>query len=165
MATRSSQASKTQRLGIIIPRRLAGPNVDGHWTDLEAQASHVGVSHLRGYAGPIGRDENWQLYGSVSPFVMPSHREDLVVVIAEPLACGVSCVATHKARWEALVSHCRGWRHPGTQIGLDDALGEPLRGDRQTLRKRSRVESSPFKYHTVSGRRRTACTPRMDEKR
>jgi glycosyltransferase involved in cell wall biosynthesis len=87
---------------------LAGPEEDGHWTEVQRVAAEVGARHVS-WIGEVPDAEKWDLYQSADLFVLPTFSENFGIVVAEALAAGVPAIVTRGAPWAALDIHRCGW--------------------------------------------------------
>ena len=75
---------------------LAGPDSVGWRSDLESQASLVGVASRITFTGPVYGDEKWNLLRNAEVFLLPSHCEAFPYSILEALASSLPVVTTTK---------------------------------------------------------------------
>lgn len=139
---------------------VAGSDADGHWAEVEQEAEQLAVRHLIDYVGYVDGQQKWDLYRSASLFVLPTHRENFGVVVAEALGSGVPCITTQGAPWQELnTQHC-GWWHDVGQTQLQNALGEALSTPPEALqemgqrgmalvRARHRIEALSSDFHDL----------------
>ena len=114
---------------------IAGPDEDGHQSEIEHAAVERGVRDRIAFAGPVDDEAKWDLYRSADVFVLPTHSENFGIVVAEALAAEVPVLTTTGAPWRELETHACGW---WTEIGaapIAEALREATNLSRGQLRE------------------------------
>ncbi len=103
---------------------IAGPDEDGHATEVRSCISRYGLDSVVRLIGPIDGEAKWRLYQESDFFVLPTFSENFGIVVAEALAMGTPVITTKGAPWDGLVQHNCGW---WIDIGVEplvQALGD-----------------------------------------
>ncbi len=88
---------------------IAGPDEDGHATEVRSCISRYGLDSVVRLIGPIDGEAKWRLYQESDLFVLPTFSENFGIVVAEALAMGTPVITTKGAPWDGLVQHNCGW--------------------------------------------------------
>jgi glycosyltransferase involved in cell wall biosynthesis len=89
--------------------RIAGPDEDGHWSEVARLIAELGLGDVVDYLGPVDGAAKAAAYREADLFVLPSFSENFGVVIAEALAYGVPVITTRATPWAELETHHCGW--------------------------------------------------------
>ena len=114
---------------------VAGPEEEGHRSEVEGQVRAAGLGGAVTFAGPVGDDDKWDLYRSADLFVLPTHSENFGIVVAEALAAGLPAITTHGAPWRALETERCGWWVPVGAESFAAALREATSAPPAVLRE------------------------------
>ena len=105
---------------------VAGPDTDGHLTDVRQEVQQAGVTDDFSFSGAIYGADQWRLYRQANLFVLPTFSENFGVSVAEALAMGVPAITTKGAPWGCLEKqHCGWWVDVGV-APLAAALTEAM---------------------------------------
>ncbi len=121
---------------------VAGPDEDGHKSEVQRHARNHGVESDFDFVGPVAGEQKEHLFRHADMFVLPTHSENFGIVVAEALSYGVPVITTRGAPWRDLERHDCGW---WIDIGADplaQALQEAVglsRADRQAMGARGRT--------------------------
>jgi glycosyltransferase involved in cell wall biosynthesis len=88
---------------------LAGPDEDGHRSEIEALIASLNLQSDFEFAGSVDDEMKWKLLAGADLFVLPSYSESFGLAIAEALAAGVPVITTKATPWRELESHRCGW--------------------------------------------------------
>ena len=113
---------------------LAGPDEDGHRSDVERALGEAGLTDTVSFTGPVDNDAKWPMYRRADLFVLPSHSENFGIVVAEALAARVPVLTTTGTPWASLATHRCGWWTPTGPDGITAALVEATTLSRDALR-------------------------------
>jgi len=81
---------------------VAGGGAPAYVRELRAQAERSGLNGRVSWLGEVGDAEKRRLFEEASVVVVPSHRENFGMVVAEALAHGVPVIAARGTPWERL---------------------------------------------------------------
>ena len=132
---------------------IAGPDEDGHLSEVMARVSQKGISASVNYVGAVAGQDKSDLYSRADLFVLPTFSENFGVVVAEALAHGVPVITTRGAPWQDLETYCCGW---WIDIGVDplvQALRQALAlsdSERQTMGARGRDYVQRYNWNGIA---------------
>jgi glycosyltransferase involved in cell wall biosynthesis len=81
----------------------AGPDYDGHLTQVQNRIRELGVEDDFTYLGSLGDNEKWTAYRRADVFVLPTYSENFGIVVAEALYAGIPVITTKGAPWAGLL--------------------------------------------------------------
>ncbi|AXI54094.1 glycosyl transferase, group 1 [Sulfitobacter sp. JL08] len=112
---------------------LAGPDEDGHRSQLEASVDQYQLKDGVRFIGQVSGPEKVDLFRCAELFVLPSKSESFGMVVAEALSYGLPVLTTTNVPWPQLEeSHC-GWRVDPNTTQLSEALARILAQPRRQL--------------------------------
>ena len=79
--------------------QIAGPDEGGHWSQVEALVTRLGLRGCVNYLGAVEGERKAALFRNADLFVLPTFSENFGVVVAEALAYGVPVITTRGAPW------------------------------------------------------------------
>ncbi len=133
---------------------IAGPDEDGHKSDVEALIREKKLNHHFEFIGPVDGDKKFDLYKSSDLFVLPTYSENFGIVVAEALMSELPVITTKGAPWEGLIKNNCGW---WIDIGIDpltNALNEAISTPSEKLKemgKRGKIFAQKnFGYPTIA---------------
>lgn len=134
--------------------RIAGPDEDGHWSEVSREISGLGLGTSIEYCGPVDDNSKAELYRRADLFVLPTYSENFGVVVAEALAYGVPVITTRAAPWADLETFgCGWWIETGVEplvFALRQALS--LSDDqRQAMGERGRDYVRRYDWDDIAG--------------
>jgi glycosyltransferase involved in cell wall biosynthesis len=97
---------------------VAGPDNDGHLTEMRALAAELKLGRLV-FRGPLYGAEKLNAYRSADLFVLPTHSDSFAMTVAEALAAGTPAIVTVGAPWSKLPREGAGW---WIEIGVDSLV-------------------------------------------
>lgn len=100
--------------------QIAGPDEDGHLSEVMVEARHHGIQDRIEYLGEVDGDEKIAVYQNADIFVLPTFSENFGVVVAEALSYGLPVITTKGAPWADLPEYECGW---WIDIGLEPLVG------------------------------------------
>lgn len=103
---------------------IAGPDEDGHLSEVVALAETLGIREQVEYLGEFDDQAKWDIYRSADLFVLPTFSENFGVVVAEALSQGVPVITTTGTPWKDLATHGCGWWVEPMEAELRAALTE-----------------------------------------
>ena len=105
---------------------LAGPNENGHQTEVENLAKSLEIDAQISFQWAVSDELKWKMYREADLFVLPSFSENFGIVVAEALAAGVPVIATHGTPWQELNERKAGWFVPHNITAIAKALKEAI---------------------------------------
>jgi glycosyltransferase involved in cell wall biosynthesis len=115
--------------------RLAGPDEAGYQRVLEELARDLNIATSVEFVGAVSGAEKARFFAELDAFVLPSHSENFGLVVAEALACGIPCIASHGTPWEGLETEKCGWWVENSPESLAKVLREVIATDRISLQR------------------------------
>jgi glycosyltransferase involved in cell wall biosynthesis len=106
---------------------VAGGGEPAYRGALERQAAERGLAGLVRFVGHVGETEKAALLRDSHLLVLPSHRENFGLVVAEALARGRPAIASRGTPWSGLEAHGCGLWVENTPAGLADTLRRAAR--------------------------------------
>ena len=107
-------ALKDELGGYVV--KIAGPGEESYVEELKDLAQRLHVDDKVEFVGPVFGDRKFDLYREADVFVLPTHSENLGIVVTEALACGTPVITTKGTPWGELETCQCGW---WTEIGAD----------------------------------------------
>jgi glycosyltransferase involved in cell wall biosynthesis len=89
--------------------RIAGPDDDGHWNQVESRVRKLGLGSSVEYLGPVDGTQKTALYQQADLFILPTFSENFGIVVAEAMAQGLPVITTRGAPWSELETQRCGW--------------------------------------------------------
>lgn len=114
---------------------VAGPDENGHRTEVEYEVHKLGLCDRVSLVGEIDNELKWQTYVDSDLFILPSFSENFGIVVAEAMAAGVPVIATTGTPWCLLNEHKLGWWVEPTVKSLAVAIAEACAEDPIELRR------------------------------
>ncbi len=106
---------------------MAGPDQTGWRSDLERQASVLGIAGRVVWPGMLTGDEKWGAFRAAEAFVLPSHQENFGIAVAEALACGLPVLISDKVNiWREIQEDGAGLVEQDTPAGTERLLRDWL---------------------------------------
>jgi glycosyltransferase involved in cell wall biosynthesis len=104
---------------------LAGPDDVGWRTQLEQQASTLGISDRITWTGMLSGDLKWGAFHASTAFALPSHQENFGIAVAEALSCSLPVVISNKVNiWREIESDNAGFVAADTLEGTCQLLAK-----------------------------------------
>ena len=102
---------------------MAGPDQTGWASQLQAQATRLGIADRITWPGMLKGDDKWGAYFAADVFCLPSHQENFGIVVAEALACGKPVLISNKVNiWREIETHEAGIVRDDTLEGTEQML-------------------------------------------
>lgn len=133
--------------------RIVGPSEAGYVEELQRLASRLNAERVQFEDALFGPDK-LTAYREAELFVLPTHKENFAMVVAEALAAGTPVVCTKGAPWRGLLENgCGWWIDQGVAplaACLADAMTRPRR-ELQTMGLRGRAwMGQEFSWESVA---------------
>ena len=120
---------------------IAGPDENGHRTEVEKVITDVGASRQTTIVGSVHGEVKRLIYAACDVFVLPTFSENFGIVVAEALASGKPVITTRGTPWSELETHRCGWYIDVGVEPLCDVLREAMNlsdKERDEMGKRGR---------------------------
>lgn len=102
---------------------MAGPDQTGWASQLQTQATRLGIADRITWPGMLLGDNKWGAYFAADVFCLPSHQENFGIVVAEALACGKPVLISNKVNiWREIETHEAGIVRDDTLEGTEQML-------------------------------------------
>jgi len=102
---------------------MAGPDQTGWASQLQTQATRLGIADRITWPGMLQGDDKWGAYFAADVFCLPSHQENFGIVVAEALACGKPVLISNKVNiWREIETHEAGIVRDDTLEGTEQML-------------------------------------------
>jgi glycosyltransferase involved in cell wall biosynthesis len=88
---------------------VAGPDDQGHWSEVARLADQLGIRNVIDYIGPVDGAQKSAALRGADLFVLPTFSESFGMAVAEALAYGLPVITTRGAPWADLPTHHCGW--------------------------------------------------------
>jgi glycosyltransferase involved in cell wall biosynthesis len=133
---------------------IAGPDEDGYQATIEKLVRELGLQDKVSLIGPVYGDQKKSAFENADLFILPTLSENFGIVVAEALANAVPVITTDAAPWPMLETKGCGWTKSASQQGIQEALGDALKRDRDTLRamgeRGRKFVQSEFAWQAIS---------------
>src|SRR6266404_4915264 len=114
---------------------LAGPDEDGHRSEVESLIASLNLQSDFEFAGRADDETKWKLLSNADLFVLPSYSESFGLAIAEALAAEVPVITTRATPWSELESNQCGWWIETGVAALANSLAEATNKTAAELRE------------------------------
>ena len=88
---------------------LAGADEFNHLKDVQKAINDFGIQNNVVLTGMLKDQVKRDAFAAADVFILPTHRENFAIVVAEALAAGVPVITTKGAPWQELVTYDCGW--------------------------------------------------------
>ena len=120
---------------------IVGPDDRGYTEEIKKVFAAKCPAGSYEFRGAAYGEEKWRLLAAADAFILPTRSENLGIVVAEAMACGLPVICTKGAPWSCLETEKIGWWPDVGVEGLEKALSELMALDdegRRTLGQRAR---------------------------
>jgi glycosyltransferase involved in cell wall biosynthesis len=105
---------------------MAGADEFNHLQEVDSIVGDLGLRKVVLFVGSLYGKDKRDAFDAAELFLLPTHRENYGIVVAEALGVGVPVITTKGAPWADLISYNCGWWSEVSVDGITAALREAL---------------------------------------
>ena len=134
---------------------IVGPVNDyKYYNDLQNKLSKYNLSERVHFTGMLRGEKRIDCYSASSLFVLPSHKENFGIAIAEAMAARLPVITTKGTPWEEIEKYDAGWRVELNLQNINTALIKALSCSEEQLKKKGLngfelIQKYDWKYQSI----------------